>query len=294
MSTPTGAEGHLGIRKEASFGSGGSIDNWHSFISETLTKTFANVYSDRVASTAEQVGGQEGNVAIAGDITFHVSAKLPIQWFQCGVGQSSSPFYMERPLPTMMIELDKQTAAMHASGCAIESLTFASTQGSELTCTAAIQAKDIASRTAGTPSYTASDHPYLHSDATFKLNGTDDTSVTAWSLTVNNTLLTDLYGTSKTRLDIPAAKMVVTGSFTKLFDDTIERNAFLNAEVRSFWAKFTRGSNFITFYCPKIRYNTRTDGIGGQSEYILETFEFTAFVDDPVNEKQLRISGDFS
>ena len=288
-----GAQGHLGIRKESSFASGGSIDSWQPFNSETIGLTYNNVYSDRIQSTAEQVGGQSGIYVVAGNITFPVSPQMPSQWLTCGVGQTSSPYYPTRDLSSMLFQIDRETAAVQVSGCMIGTMAFSSSQGGELTCSVDTEGAGMGSVTAGSPSFIASDSPYLHEEATFALNGANDTSVTAWSLNVNNNLVGDLFGTSRARLNIPAGKCVVTGSFTKLFDDTTERNAFLNAQVRSFKATFARQGASIVFLCPKVRYNTHPENIGGQSEYILETFNFTAFVDDPSTENSLRITGDF-
>lgn len=294
MATPIGGQCHLGIRTESSFASGGVIDNWQTIFSETINPSFANVYSDKVQDTAEQVNANKGTESVAGDIVFPVTPRGPQQWWQCALGQSSSPYYVERPLKSLMIEIDRETDAIHASGCMVESLALSSAQGGELTATATIQAVGVADTSAGDPTYTANQDPYMHNDATFTINGTADTSITTWSLTILNSLVGDLYGTTKRRLDIPAGKLVVTGTFTKLFDDTTERNAFLAESTRSLNVKYARGTNYITFNFPKIRYNTRAGNIGGQSEYILETLEFQAFTDNPGTIYSLQISGDFA
>lgn len=289
-----GGQGHLGIRKESSFASGGAVDSWQPFDSESIELNFANVFSDRIQSTAEQVGGQQGHFAVAGNITFPVSPQNPSQWFTCGVGQTSSPFYPTRTLSSMLLQIDRETAAVQASGCMVGSMTFSSAQGGELKCSADIEGAGLGSVTAGTPSFTADDAPYLHEECTFALNGTNDNSVTAFSVNINNNLVGDLWGTSKQRIDIPAGKAVVTGSFTKLFDDTTERNAFLNNQTRSFKASFVRGGTSFIIWCPKIRYNTHPENIGGQSEYILETFAWTAYVDNVSTEHSIWVSGDFT
>lgn len=291
---PVGAQGHCGLVVETSFGAGGTVNAWQTITSESLNLTENNIYSDRIANTAEQVGGVQGNESVAGDIVFPVTKKMLTTWLRCGIGQETSPFYYERPLDSFMVQVDHETSALQASGCMIESLAFSSAQGDILSCTASIQAKGISKCTAGTPTYTSGDDPFVHQDATFYLNDISDSSVTAWNININNNLVNDLYGTNRNRIDIPAAKMTVTGSFTKLFDDVQERDAFLNCQIRSFKVHFARGSNYLTVWCPRVRYDTHTENIGGQSEYILETFNFTAYTDDPSTTKALRVSGDFS
>lgn len=294
MANPIGALGHLGIRRESSFASGGAVDSWQPFTSESLELTFNNVYSDRIQNTAEQVYGQQGNETVTGNITFSVSPQNPSQWWSCALGQTLSPYSVQRDLSSMLLQIDRETAAVQASGCMIGSMTLSSSQGSELTCSVDIEAVGLSSVAAGSPSFTADDAPYLHSDATFSLNGTNDTSITAFSVTINNNLQTDLFGTGRRRIAIPAGKLAVTGSFSKLFDDVVERNAFLNAQVRSFKASYVRQGASFVILCSKIRYNGHPENISGQSTYIIETFNFTGYCDDPATENSIRISGDTS
>lgn len=287
-----GALGHLGVRKEASFASGGAVDSWQPFISESLELTYNNVYSDKVRNTAEQVNGQSGNMSVAGNVTFYVTPKNPIQWWNCGLGGTAFPFSVARPLSSMLLQVDRETAAVQVSGCMIGGLTFSSSQGGELTCSTDLEAAGMGSVTAGSPTYTENDAPYLHQEATFALNGTNDNSVTAFSLSIANNLGTDLFGTGTQRIDIPAGKLIVSGSFTKLFDDTVERNAFLNAQSRSFKATFARGANNLVLFCPTIRYNSHPENISSQADFILETFQFTGYTDSPSTVNSVRISGD--
>lgn len=292
MAVGIGALGHLGIRKEASFASGGSIDNWQPFSSESLELTFNNVYTDKVRNTAEQVNGQRGTESVAGNITFPVTPKNPTQWWQCALGGTAFPNSVARPLSSLIIQVDRETAAVQASGCMINSLSLSSSQGGELNCAVDLEAAGMSSVAAGSPTFTANDAPYLHQEATFALNGSNDTSVTAWNINIGNNLGTDLFGTGIRRIDIPAGKLTVTGSFTKLFDDTTERNAFLNAQSRSFKVTFARGANNLVVFCPTIRYNSHPENISSQSDFILETFQFTAYTDDPSTTNSIRISGD--
>ena len=292
MTTPIGAQGHLGIVTEASFASGGTIADWQPINSADLTLSFANVYTDKIADTAEQLGGRKGNRVVTGGVEFGISPENPLEWFQCGIGQDTSPYYSTRPLKSLAIEIDKETDAILASGCMIGAMGISSSQGGELTCAVDIEAADLNDTTAGSPSYTSGDTPYLHYEANFELNGVADTSITAFGISINNNLNADIFGTSEIRTEIPAGKQVVTGSFTKLFDDVTERDAFLKAQVRTFKVQFVRDSKSFTIWCPRIRYDSRPAPLAGQSEYILETFNFTAFVDDPATENQIRISGD--
>lgn len=292
MASPIAALGHLGIRKEASFASGGAVDNWQPFDSEDIGLVRTNIYGDRIQATEEQVNGIESHRVVSGTITFGVTPSNPAEWWTCGVGQSASPHSGERPLKSMLLQIDKETAAIQASGCMVGSMTLSSEQGGELKCAVSIEGKDEASVTAGSPTWVSGDAPYLHSEATFKLNGTTDTNVTSFSITTDNALAADLFGSAKTRTDIPATKLTVTGSFTKLFADTVERNAFLEASVRKFQATFSRGTKSFDINVAKLRYDDKPTPLGGQSEYIMETFNWTAYVDQPASENSIVLTVD--
>lgn len=292
MTTPIGGQGHLGLRIESSFASGGQPDTWQPISSESVSLTINNTYGDRIASTSEQVYGQRGNEVVSGNIAFEVSPGNTTKWWRAGVGQAATPYFSERPLDSLCIEIDRETAAVKASGCMVGNINVGSSQGGTLTCSIDIEGKGLGHTTANTPVFNTSDAPYLHSEATITLDGTNDDSVTAWSMTINNNLQADLFGTGLRRLDIPAGKQVVTGSFTKLFDDTVERNKFMNTLPVTFKVRYTRGSNALTFMVPKLRYDTHPEELGGQSNYILETFNWTAYTDTPGTQYQVMISGD--
>ena len=294
MSSPVGGEGSLGIVKENSFGAGGSVTKFEPILSESINIAEGNIYSDRIRDSAEQTGSNQGFHTVGGDVVIPVSPKIKGEWFNCALGQSTSPYYVERPLPSLMLQIDHITSGLQASGCMIESMNISSSQGAELQMTVGIQGKGGASYTPATASFTSGDTPYVHSEGVVLLNNIEDNSVTTWNVSIANNLVADLYGTSRQRIDLPAGKLVVTGSYTKLFDDVVERTAFLANMPRSFKARFQRGTNNLTIWLPLIKYDGHVEAIGGQSEYILENFNFTAYSADPASQYSIRISGDFS
>ena len=252
------------------------------------------VYGDRIQATEEQVGGVENRRMGAGAIVFGVSPDGPLQWWQCGLGQSSSPYSGERPLNSMLLEVDREAGAVQTSGAMISSLAFASAQGSgpdsELKCTVTIESKDFGGVSAGNPSFEADDAPFIHSEAVFTINNNPEDDVTGFALNIANNPITDLYGSDKTRQEIPATKLVVTGSFTKMFASTTERNAFFNRDDVSFQVTFTRGAQSFDINVAKAKYDTRPTPLTGQSAYVAETFNFTAFVDDSTSENSVVIT----
>ncbi len=294
MTEGIGALGHVGVRKEEAFASGGAVDNYQPIDSESLGLVQEHVYGDRIQATEEQVGGIRNRRMGAGAVVFGVSPDGPLQWWQCGLGQSSSPYSSERPLNSMLLEVDREAGAVQTSGAMISSLSFASTQGSgpdtELKCTATIESKDFGGISASNPSFETDDAPFIHSEAVFTINDSPEDNVTGFTLNIANNPVTDLYGSDKTRQEIPATKIVVTGSFTKMFENTTERNAFFAGDNVSFQVTFTRGAQSFDINVAKAKYDTRPAPLTGQSVYVAETFNWTAFVDDSSSENSVVIT----
>ncbi len=276
------ALGHLGIKSEASFASGGIVDHWHPIDSESMGLTMTNVYGDRIMATEKQMMGRNIQQFVAGSITFGIaptpSGAQP--FWEAGLGQATSPYSGERPLKSLLLEIDRETGAVRCSGCMVNTMAFSSAQGGELKCAVDMEGKAMADTAAGSPTYVSGDAPYLHSEGTFKLNDVEDKDIQSFNISIANNLVTDLYGSELTRQKIPATKRVVTGSFTKMFENTTERNAFIAGDVRSFEVEFARGGNTFKINITKLRYDTRPTPLSGQSDYIIETFNWTAFVDN--------------
>ena len=289
---PVGAQGHVGVRREASFASGGTIDNWQSVDSVDIQRQVNIAYGTRIQNTAEQVGAIFTNRGVSGSLTFGVTPQNPQQWWAAAIGQTASPYTVQRPIASLMMQVSKNQAAFQVSGCMVTEMTLGSQSGQELKCTVNLEGVDMASVTAGTPSYTSGDVPYVHEEADIRLNGTTNNDVTSWNMRIQNNNVTDLYGTARTRQDIPATKLLVAGSYTKLFLDNLERNRFLADLPSSFRAIYTRGSRSWDINVNKITYDNRQSPIGSQTEYILETFNWTGYVDDPSTENSVSLTVD--
>lgn len=286
------ALGHLGLRKEESFGSGGAVDSWQPIISESMKVTKENIYGTRIQATGEKVAGIASRKFANGTISFGITPQNPSQWWQCGLGQSSSPYSIERPLNSLLIQVDKETAALQTSGDMITQMEITSESGGELMCNITIEGKDGANVSAGSPSWVSGDAAYIHSEGTFKLNGVTDNDISAFAVTLNNNNATDLYGSNNTRQEIPATNLEVTGSFTKFFNDNTERDAFLTDLPRSFQVTFNRGGRSYDINIARLLYDDRDDPLSSQSDYVAETFTWTAYVDDVTVDKSVVITTD--
>ena len=290
MPTAIGANGHIGFRQEESFASGGVITDYQSIISEDISMAKNYFYADRIMGTSEQVGAPISNVGAAGSITFPVTPENSEVWWKCGIGGTVSPFKPARPLKSMVLEIDRDTGDILTSGDMIGSLAFSSSSGAMLQCVASMECKGFQDTTAGSPSYTSGDNPYMHSELSLEIDDVAVDTVTDISFTIENNLITDLYATGKERRDIPATKCNVTGSMTLIFESTTQRNKFLAESDVKIQATYSRGSRSIAFLLPKVKYNTDSQPLSGQNEYIAETIEFTSYIEYPATDYSISVT----
>lgn len=287
------ARGALGIRKEASFASGGGIDNWQVIESASFDKTNLHVFQDRIRNTPEQVGGRFTQTSVSGNITFPVSPNGPNQWWECGIG-GTGPYTPQLPLSSMAMELQEgDVAAVYSSGDAVSRLELSSRKGDILRCSISLEGKDVSARSATSipaAAFPSGDDPFLHTECTFTLDGVTNQQVESFSVVKENSLITDLYANNTTRRAIPATKAIVTGSIGLLFEDTTMRNRFFNHLPSAIVANYVRGGDSFKIELNKIIYTNDARPLDGQTSFILETLNFTAYVDDPTAENSLKIT----
>lgn len=283
----------LGLRKEASFGSGGGIDSWQVFESENIAQSKVYAFNDRVRNSPEQIGGRPVHELVAGSITFPVSPANPTQWFEAGIG-GTGPYTPQIPLSSLLIEVQKGTIGAEASsGDMIDRIEFESKSGGQLTCAVQVEAKGLGGRAATTVPSTAfpsGDDPYLHEEAIFTLDGVVASNVVGWSVAKSNNLVKDIFANARQRRDIVASKAVVTGSISFIFEDTTMRNRFMNSKPSSIKAQYIRGGRSYTFDLVNIVYDSADRPIQGQSSYLVETLTYTAYVDDPASQNSLKLT----
>lgn len=284
------ALGHIGIRHEASFGSGGAVNEYFPFISEDIQLSIGYSYTDKVMGSPNQMGGRYNQESVSGSVTFPVTPQLPNTLFKVGIGQQSSPFSPSRPMTSFAMEIDREDGAVYCSGDVVGSFEMSSEQGGELVATVQIEGKGFKKESSVTsPSFTSGDDAYLHAEARFYINGVETLDVTAFQVTVDHQLQTGLYANQRQRRVIPATKVVVTGQITKLFADADELDTFLAKGTVAISAVYGRGARSLTILINKAHFDAWNAGNGGQSEYILETIPFTGYADD-VSEKTILIT----
>lgn len=291
MPVSISARGALGIRKEASFASGGAIDNWQIIESSTLTKQNVHIYQDRIRNTPEQFGGQFSHTVVTGQIVFPVTPTNPTQWFECGIG-GTGPYTPQIPLSSMAIEIQEgQIGTVSSSGDMISRLELSSRKGDILRCTVGIEGVDLSNRaSATTASFISGDDAYLHSEASFVLDGVTNNDIESFSVVKENNLITDLYGNNPRRREIPATKAQVTGSIAILFSNTTMRNRFMNQLPSSIVATYARGGDSFKIELVNLNYDSDERPMESQTSFILETLNFTAYVKDPSAQNSLKVT----
>lgn len=287
------ARGAVGIRKEESFASGGGIDNWQVVESANFSATETYAYNDRIRNTPEQTGGRFVHTLLSGSITFPVSPSNPQQWWRCGIG-GTGPYTPQIPLSSLAIETQEgDLSATYSSGDMVGRIELSSKQGDFLRCTVALEGKDMGARTASTipaGAFPSGDDPYLHEECTFTLDGVVNTAVVSFSVAKENNLVTDLFGTSRTRRDILATKAFVSGSIDILFETTTFRDRFMNNKLSAITAEYVRGAKSFKIELLNINYDSSNRPMQSQTSYIVETLNFTAFVDDAANQNSLKVT----
>ena len=280
----------VGARREESFASGGAVNFYQALISADWN--YKKIYSttEKVMNTSKQVGARIMQESVDGSISFGITPATNVAWWRCGLGGTASPYSQARPLSSMVLHIDRDTDAIYTSGDMIASIDIGSKQGEELVANLSFEGKGYQTSTALSPTYTSGDTPFLHSEGVFSFGGTADSDITEFAISINNNLITDLFANQKTRRDIPATKGVVTGNFTRLFQNTTEYNTFIAELPRAIIATYSRGSNQFILTLNKVRYVSENASISGQSGAITEKFEFIAYVDDASTENDLTIT----
>jgi hypothetical protein len=288
------ARGAVGLRKEASFGSGGGIDSWQVVESSRFNASNIYAYNDRIRATPEQTGGRFVHSLLTGSVTFPVSPQNPTQWWEAGIG-GTGPYTPQIPLSSLAIEAQEgDLAAVYSSGDMVGRIEFSSKQGDYLRCTVALEGKDMDARvpasTIPSGAFPSGDDPYRHEECTFTLDGVVNTAVVSFSVAKENNLVTDLFGNLRTRRDILATKAFVSGSIGILFETTTFRDRFMNNKISAVTANYVRGSKSFKIELLNINYDSSDRPMESQTSYVMETLNFTAFVDDASVQNSMKVT----
>ena len=131
--------------------------------------------------------------------------------------------------------------------------------------------------------------PFVHEGGVFTIDGTPAScTVTGIQLTVDNGYTANFSLGNTLACDLSFGMAKVTGSMTVYFKDAAAINAFLSGTESSLEFTLTDGTNYHTYFLPKIKYNGASKSISGTGSIIL-TIPFVALYDS-VSGTNLRIT----
>jgi hypothetical protein len=295
MAIANASTGALGLRLEGSFGSGGAVDTFQPIISESIIPRVGYFYPSQIMGTRMQQGGRKMNELVNGSVNFYITPSGSQLWYRCGLGNSTSPYSPKGvdTLESLVLHIDKANANhdLYTSGDMITSLDISSSSSDALQCAVGIEGKGFASGDMAAATFISGDDPYLHHEAVFTVGGVTDNEITAWSVSVNNNNITDLFtGSNIERREIPATNTTVTGTISRLFTDKTAYELFLARVATSFQVVYTRGSSSFTVNLDNINFEAQDAPLASFSSIIAESIPFTAQINDAALDDVIKIT----
>lgn len=293
---PIGSLSHVGLAKEATFGTAVAATDYVRFASETITETIEQVKSDQNMAIVDDSPYQEGLHTVAGDVKFDVYPNIIGHFLRSALGapvttqpnSSTAPtvyqhvftpaqtaFATTNALPSYTLEVNRDLGASNAFqyvGAIVDQLTIdfgASTK--IMTSTASILAKalqGLISKT--TPSFDAQD-PFVWSQASIQLNSVTNTNISEFEVGVKNSLeaIPTLDGTKTVNRILRNAKREFPVKFTVELQDTTEYNLW-KAQTEVPLTITLTGANIastynysIKFEFPKFHFNAFPINVSG-------------------------------
>jgi hypothetical protein len=191
-------------------------------------------------------------------------------------------------MPSYTISIHRGINAKQYPLSVIKSVAFSQDADNKLKANATVLYKteqDYASP--ATPTW-VDPTPFMFYQNTFKIDGNQVMTIKNWSLTIDNgSAGLHLLNNSQDIYDIVShAKLLVTGSFTGLFEDEIQRNKFLSntsasLDIISEGAEIETGyKHTLEFIIPEIHYTaypfTNVDGMLGANVSFNAYYNLTA------------------
>lgn len=294
---PYGSLAHVGLGKEASWGTAAAINDYIRFASEGLNEEIEQVISENLNGVFDEGASFEGMHNVSGDISFDVYPNVVGHMLRSAFGApvTTQPDAVNNPtvyqhvftpvqsnfsnvcaLPSYTYEVHRDLEqAFQYAGAVVNDLTFSfGTDTKIMQGTAAIIAKKLALIAKTTPSF-ESTKPFLWNQATIALGGTQNSDIQTLQFGVNNSLegRATLNNTREISRILRNGKRTFPISFTHDLKDLAEFNRFRSqAEVaaqielvgEAISGAFT---NKLTIDIPKLRYSAYPINVGGAEAF---------------------------
>ena len=242
---------------------------------------------------------------IEGSIDFNVDPESVHHWLELGMGVGATlqggaalpisgatavtyPQNEDGVQLTYRIDIDRNTATEGFLGVAAQSLELTSS-GDFVEGTLNVTAKEKFSSTTFTPTGLTL-NPFVFAESALYVGGSiggasTEISVDEWTMTYDLQSETAFQSGSRAAKRVDPKVPMLTGSFTRFFDDTNYDTYVTNGTDRAFVVELTGSNTYsgtspykLAFYIPKARctVSTKTYEAAG---YVKETVEFTGVYD---------------
>ncbi len=199
-----GGFGHVGLKKEVTWGTPVAVDNYVPFISESMVKDIEQLMDPEVRAYRDEPPQYPGIVQVKGDLVFAVRPATIGYFLRSCLGAptttgstnythaflpAASAFQAECFLPSYTYEIHRDLAsAFQYAGCVVDSLQLEMGVGQKIMrCTASILGKKVTLISKTTPTLDATD-PFLWSQASTTIGGGAVSQVESFSVKFSNNL----------------------------------------------------------------------------------------------------------
>ncbi|MDC3414266.1 phage tail tube protein [Terrihalobacillus insolitus] len=290
---PFGGLTHVGLAKEATFGTPVAATDYLRFTTEGLTEEIEQVISEQLNATVDEAQSFEGMRTISGDVGFDVYPNELGHVLRSALGAptttqvdatnnptvyqhvftpAQSPFSNVAALPPYTFEVHRDLEqAFQYTGTVVNDLTLNfGTDNKIMQGSASVIAKALSLITKTTPSFDTTD-PFVWNQATISINGTGNNDLQTLDFAVNNSLegAGTLDGTKEISRIRRTGKRTFPVNLTFDLQDLTEFNRFRSqsevpAVIELTGATISGTYNYkLTIDIPKLRYTAFPINVGG-------------------------------
>ncbi|MBI4185295.1 MAG: hypothetical protein HY521_14985 [Proteobacteria bacterium] len=288
-----GFNGHIGLRKEAAWGTPLAADSYLEALSETLAASIDRFETKNIVGGTFEPDDQPGVVRIEGDIVAPAHPVSVGHFLKAALGVSSpatvaagtlfatsfvpqqADTFSNAPLPSYTLEVFRDvTSAQRYAGACVSRLELAFRPNQDLWVRARLVARSTADIAAGTPTFPASPAaPFAFDTASVSLAGAATDLVEALTLTVDNRLegvpaLNAAREIARVRRTGPVA---ITLAGTLAFPDIAQYRNFLDQAEQRLTVHVTRANSFaLTLDLPRVVFTAFPLATLGRDRHVVE------------------------
>ncbi len=278
---PQGANGHVGIAKEVTWGTAVAATDYIPLISESLTESIEQIADESIKASRFENKSIPGQIEVKGDIVAEVRPTSIGYLLRSALGAvtvtgtgtythtftpASTAFDPDCFLPPYTLEVNRDhPQAWQYAGAVVNSLQFAfGAKQKLLRATAGIIAKNATLITKTTPNFEAA-APFTWDQAAVQLGGTAFARLEDFGLKLDNKMAGIFLLSGDRNIDklYPDGRSTADADLTMDIIDMAQYNAFKASTDQTLTVTFTAGTNVLKFTLPNLRYIDYPVNIGG-------------------------------